>query len=280
MSFKSRIKPANSVWMEDAKLKNMIICQPEVCKSLFRRMSRTRFMFIFFSLSLCLYIKCPCRTETGLTKSLVVSSCDWLSSSRGPIATFLGEWTFLSALYAHSHWNAGAKRLKGTVADSFFPFFLWLGSKSLPWLVHVDDILFRKPVEIGSLLYFSSQVVFTQGQYVMVRVSAEVVHPESGQHDLTNVFHFTLKSGEQAPEVIPRSYQGALPISGFLERSLSRKGHPLFFFGFLQRQCFTSMVVAISWTRSRRAIHRPRQNFKKIFISSDYNYLSPVLSKK
>lgn len=30
MSFKSRIKPANSVWMEDAKLKNMIICQPEV----------------------------------------------------------------------------------------------------------------------------------------------------------------------------------------------------------------------------------------------------------
>lgn len=48
-------------------------------------------------------------------------------------------------------------------------------SKSLPLLVHVDDILFRKPVEIGSLLYFSSQVVYTQGQFVMVRVSAEVV---------------------------------------------------------------------------------------------------------
>lgn len=30
MSFKSRIKPINSVWMEDAKLKNMILCQPEV----------------------------------------------------------------------------------------------------------------------------------------------------------------------------------------------------------------------------------------------------------
>ena len=31
-------------------------------------------------------------------------------------------------------------------------------SKGLPILCHVDDIVFRKPVEIGSLLYFSSQV--------------------------------------------------------------------------------------------------------------------------
>lgn len=31
-------------------------------------------------------------------------------------------------------------------------------SKSLPMLFHVDDIVFRKPVEIGSLLYFASQV--------------------------------------------------------------------------------------------------------------------------
>ena len=78
----------------------------------------------------------------------------------------------------------------------------------MPTLVHVDDILFRKPVEIGSLLYFSSQVVYTQGHYVMVRVTAEVVQPENGTHDLTNVFHFTLKTDSLAPEVIPRTYQG------------------------------------------------------------------------
>ena len=81
-------------------------------------------------------------------------------------------------------------------------------SKSLPWLAHVDDIVFRKPVEIGSLLYLRSQVVYTRGHYVMVRVSAEVVNPETGTHDLTNVFHFTLKTDKLAPEVIPRSYQG------------------------------------------------------------------------
>ena len=29
MSFKARVKPGNSVWMEDAKLKNLILCQPQ-----------------------------------------------------------------------------------------------------------------------------------------------------------------------------------------------------------------------------------------------------------
>ncbi len=116
-----------------------------------------------------------------------------------------------------------------------------LFSKSLPILVHVDgkfihiiqsffnhkyfgfiflDILFRKPVEIGSLLYLSSQVVYTQGHYVMVRVSAEVVHPESGTHDLTNVFHFTLRTDKEAPEVIPRSYQGFFLFAFLLEEDL------------------------------------------------------------
>lgn len=91
-------------------------------------------------------------------------------------------------------------------------------SKSLPVVVHVDDILFRKPVEIGSLLYFSSQVVYTRGHYVMVRVSAEVVHPEDGTHDLTNVFHFTLRTDSLAPEVIPRTYQGTVSYFLFVLR--------------------------------------------------------------
>ncbi|XP_032787008.1 acyl-coenzyme A thioesterase 9, mitochondrial isoform X1 [Daphnia magna] len=140
MSFKTRIKPANSVWMADAKLKNMIICHPE---------NRNRFNKIFGG--------------------------------------------FLMRLAVELAWAN-----------------CYVYCKSLPTVVHVDDILFRKPVEIGSLLYFSSQVVYTQGHYVMVRVSAEVVQPEDGTHDLTNVFHFTLKTDGMAPEVIPRTYQEAM----------------------------------------------------------------------
>jgi len=111
-------------------------------------------------------------------------------------------------------------------------------SKSLPVLVHVDDILFRKPVEIGSLLYFSSQVVYTQGQFVMVRVSAEVVQAETGSHDLTNVFHFTLKTAKVAPEVIPRSYQGALPFFSLLFSKLANS--------YLSSQSFCLIAEVIS----------------------------------
>ena len=32
MSFKSRTKPENAVWMSDSKLKNLIVCQPEVIR--------------------------------------------------------------------------------------------------------------------------------------------------------------------------------------------------------------------------------------------------------
>ena len=38
LSFKARVKPDNSVWMEDAKLKNLVLCQPE---------NRNRFNKIF-----------------------------------------------------------------------------------------------------------------------------------------------------------------------------------------------------------------------------------------
>ena len=47
MSFKSRVKPANSVWMEDAKLKNLFICQPEV--SIMWQFLRNRTWKLFFN---------------------------------------------------------------------------------------------------------------------------------------------------------------------------------------------------------------------------------------
>lgn len=33
-TFKVRVKPEGSVWMEDTVLKNLILCMPEVCKTL------------------------------------------------------------------------------------------------------------------------------------------------------------------------------------------------------------------------------------------------------
>ncbi|XP_063729972.1 acyl-CoA thioesterase 9, tandem duplicate 1 isoform X2 [Eleginops maclovinus] len=75
-----------------------------------------------------------------------------------------------------------------------------------PSLVAVDDILFQKPVEIGSLLLLSSQVCYTQGNHIQVRVHSEVFDPLTRQHNTTNVFHFTFISDRDVPNIIPMTY--------------------------------------------------------------------------
>lgn len=89
LSFKARIKPQNSVWMEDAKLKNLVICQPE---------SRNRFNKIF-----------------GGFLMLQAFELAWASA--------------------------------------------YVFAKERPYICYMDDISFEAPVEVGSLLYFNSQVM-------------------------------------------------------------------------------------------------------------------------
>ena len=47
----------------------------------------------------------------------------------------------------------------------------------------MDDIWFRAPVEIGSLLYFNSQIAYTQDNYIQTRVSAEVGEGGEGREE-------------------------------------------------------------------------------------------------
>uniref|UniRef100_A0A8C5KBR6 HotDog ACOT-type domain-containing protein n=3 Tax=Jaculus jaculus TaxID=51337 RepID=A0A8C5KBR6_JACJA len=77
---------------------------------------------------------------------------------------------------------------------------------SRPFLVTVDDIMFQKPVEVGSLLYLSSQVCFTQKNYIQVRVHSEVASLQNKEHMTTNVFHFTFMSENEVPLVFPKTY--------------------------------------------------------------------------
>ena len=46
--------------------------------------------------------------------------------------------------------------------------------KSRPFCMNMDDILFKAPVEVGELLYFNSQICYTEDNYIQTRVSAEV----------------------------------------------------------------------------------------------------------
>jgi len=85
---------------------------------------------------------------------------------------------------------------------------LYCGAK--PSVKLIDDIAFRSPVEIGSLLFLSSQVVYTEGNFMQCKVHAEVVKPNSGQHTTTNVFYFTFEAPAPVPQVYPKSYAEAM----------------------------------------------------------------------
>ncbi|XP_033003141.1 acyl-coenzyme A thioesterase 9, mitochondrial isoform X1 [Lacerta agilis] len=77
---------------------------------------------------------------------------------------------------------------------------------SRPYVVAVDDIMFQKPVEIGSLLLLSAQVCYTENNNAQVRVHSEVYDPATRVHHTTNVFHFTFMLENEIPSIVPRTY--------------------------------------------------------------------------
>ncbi|CAL9697774.1 unnamed protein product [Knipowitschia caucasica] len=136
VSFRSRVLPPNSVWMQDAKLKGLEICHPQE-RNIFNRIFGGFLMRKAY--------------ELGWANACSFGSCR-------------------------------------------------------PSLVAVDDILFQKPVEIGSLLLLSSQVCYSEGKHIQVRVHSEVYDPLTQTHNTTNVFHFTFSSDRDVPSIIPETY--------------------------------------------------------------------------
>ncbi|KAJ3224426.1 Acyl-coenzyme A thioesterase 9, mitochondrial [Chytriomyces hyalinus] len=81
----------------------------------------------------------------------------------------------------------------------------------------LDDISFRRPVEIGAILDLSGQVVFTRDRDMVVKVVANVVEPVSNRRELSNEFWFTFKSVpkrdncESLPrQIMPKSYNDCM----------------------------------------------------------------------
>ena len=94
---------------------------------------------------------------------------------------------------------------------NFLSFQAYIFSKERPFIVYMDDISFEAPVEVGSLLYFNSQISYIEDKYIQVRVSAEVLDPHTGQMKVTNVFHYTFELRESKPKsIIPKSYHEAM----------------------------------------------------------------------
>lgn len=86
--------------------------------------------------------------------------------------------------------------------------------KGRPWTVALDDIAFRKPVPIGSILHLTSQVEYAEGEphaTFQVSVTAEVISDiATGVKQVTNIFYFTFARGKepgvQVRKMLPRTY--------------------------------------------------------------------------
>ncbi|XP_042228447.1 acyl-coenzyme A thioesterase 9, mitochondrial-like isoform X2 [Homarus americanus] len=140
LSFTSKNKPENSVWIEETKLKNLIICHPE---------SRNVFNKIF-----------------------------------------------------------GGFLMRKAFELAWVNAFVY--SKQRPRALYIDDIMFRQPVEIGSLLYLNSQVVYTEGKHIQISTKASVVDAFTGSTNLTNIFHFTYQVDQPVHSAMPKTYHEAM----------------------------------------------------------------------
>lgn len=79
--------------------------------------------------------------------------------------------------------------------------------KTTPKIRVVDDITFKKPVLIGSLLFLSSQVVYTENNFIQVKVHATTVDPKTNHPEFTNDFYFKFHAPvEVLPQVWPKTY--------------------------------------------------------------------------
>uniref|UniRef100_UPI00358E5A8B acyl-coenzyme A thioesterase 9, mitochondrial n=1 Tax=Myxine glutinosa TaxID=7769 RepID=UPI00358E5A8B len=136
VTFKARVLPENSQWMENTKLKNLMICHPQ---------------------------------ERNIHNKI--------------FGGFLMRKAFELA------W-ANACVYSGGRVEVFA----------------VDDILFQNPVEIGSLLYLSSEVCYTQDKFLQVRVHSGVMNPQTRIYTTTNIFHFIFGAQLAVPQVVPHTY--------------------------------------------------------------------------
>ena len=92
----------------------------------------------------------------------------------------------------------------------------FLFCKKRPQFISMDHMYFYKPVEIGSIVSFTGAVIYTVKKALMVEVVSEVIHPKTGETQVTNVCYFTFTalddSGitQKVPLILPHTYEEGL----------------------------------------------------------------------
>ena len=89
----------------------------------------------------------------------------------------------------------------------------WRATGSAPRFLGCSDVLFRAPVEVGTLLHLAAEVTFSQGgPRLTVVVDFTMETPGVAAPAATNQmsFHFGTEDGAPAPRLYPRSYSASM----------------------------------------------------------------------
>jgi len=163
----------------------------------------------------------PSRVENNLIHTMFLSTVDHKARSFAARVKPEGSaWMTDSKLKSvmlcePEHKNDYNKIFGGLIMErcldlSFINTWVYAGADAVPVCTHIDDVVFLRAVEIGDLLYFHSQVVFTHENNAQVRVSAEVLDKKTQKLKLTNVLQVTFKFPFEIPHVVPKSYHEAM----------------------------------------------------------------------
>lgn len=84
---------------------------------------------------------------------------------------------------------------------------VFLGEKNIEFL-YVDEIQFVRAVNIGSVLEFTSSIIYSENEYAVVQVTAYDVSPVNTTRTVTNIFTYIFRSkdGSTNPEILPTTY--------------------------------------------------------------------------
>ena len=75
-------------------------------------------------------------------------------------------------------------------------------------IIHIFDVLFLAPVPIGSILKYSSRVVFAKDKIIIVPVVLMTQKFNNGDDVVTTEVHIALESDEKiVKEVVPSTYE-------------------------------------------------------------------------
>ena len=153
-----------------------------------------------------------------------------------PSAAFISSTKMSNTVICHHQYRNihgrifGGFLMRQAYELAFLNAYTFLGSQ--PVFREVDQIVFRRPVEIGDIFRFDSCVILTVEKdekrphpLIHLEVVASIVKPEHQSVTISNVFHFTFESRVLGvvKRVLPTTIEEAIRMANVMEMNKNQE---------------------------------------------------------